>query len=212
MRPLFKQIVSKGKFTLGTPAAIDEVLGRITGFEGTQFDDEWPIMVVHTPHGSELRSGRCYVRLDLTEAELKLLGEHEEAVPEKNQPLYGGKLELHRILFFFGHLMERDGSQPKWPRWRVKLADRKCEVYPSNRCNDECPWRAMYGPWMTEEGPTPYEALRALERELRGLHEDLGSLIGSEDEPGGVESSPILDAVSDVLEERLKAESRGWGS
>lgn len=109
--------------------------------------------------------------------ELKLLGEHEEAVPEKKRPLYGGKLEIHRILFFFGHLMERDGSHPKWPRWKVKLADRKCEVYPSNRYDDDCPWSAMYGSWMTGEGPTPFEALRALEQAVRDLHKDLSGFI-----------------------------------
>lgn len=82
----------EGEYRVGALAAIDKVLGRITDLEGTPYRGEHPIILVSTPHGSVVRVGRCYVRLELTEAELAQLEEFERLVP-RCQLLYGGKLD-----------------------------------------------------------------------------------------------------------------------
>lgn len=65
----------------------DRLYGRITGFEGTPLDGIHPIIVVHTPGGSVVRSGRAWVR-PADEVELATLYGYEFAQRESGRGTY----------------------------------------------------------------------------------------------------------------------------
>jgi hypothetical protein len=91
MEPNVGNIFSENEFVVGIPAKVGEVVGRITGLEGDSYHGEFPIVILTTPHGSTVRSGRCFVKLELDEEEIERLAYCERQVP-CCMPLYGGKL------------------------------------------------------------------------------------------------------------------------
>ena len=67
---------------IGDPVACgalggNAILGRILRFEGDLFDGVQPLVVLRTPHGSEVRAGRVWIRTRLSQDEYALLSKYE---------------------------------------------------------------------------------------------------------------------------------------
>ena len=72
----------------GTP-----VVGRITSFDGDKFCGRYPIIHIHTPHGSELYGGRCYFEF-VGHKWWHLLDKFEEEARNSSTACwYGGNLD-----------------------------------------------------------------------------------------------------------------------
>jgi hypothetical protein len=175
VKPAFANIFSENRYVLGVPAAMGEMVGRIVGLKGTPFGDEYPIIEVGTPHGTILYAGRCYVRLDLSEAELEQLRQFEEDAARCKE-LYAGRLEEHRELSFFGHELQREQFGDGPPKWTGEVADHLIVVEATSRLPDRR-WRAL-GFGHRGDGETPAEALTGLERAVRDLYDRLKGLWG----------------------------------
>lgn len=53
------------------------IYGRIAGLEGDEYDGEHPILVLRTPHGSEVRAGRIWIAPITTPEDLAALADYE---------------------------------------------------------------------------------------------------------------------------------------
>ena len=87
-------------YYLGMPCSIGEVVGRIIGADEdcqwayiNESEEKQPsIILVSTPHGSVIKSGRFYIG-NITEEKLKKLWEYENMVIDTGDEIYEGKLK-----------------------------------------------------------------------------------------------------------------------
>lgn len=83
--------VTNRLFNRGSTAVI---YGRVTGFKGDEYKGMWPILVITTPHNSEVIAGRFHVE-SLNGEEMKELEKLEQAAREDGIDPYAGGNSHH---------------------------------------------------------------------------------------------------------------------
>lgn len=77
----------------GLPGREVKIYGRLTDFAGTEYDGQFPQVVVTTPSGSDVTVGRAWCHLVTDPDELAELTRFEGLAQEKGE-WYGGKLPI----------------------------------------------------------------------------------------------------------------------
>jgi hypothetical protein len=75
----------------GRPGTKGKVYGRLTGFAGTEYRGHFPQVIITTPHGTDITTGRVWCHLITRPDELAQLAGFEEAARDDGE-WYGGKL------------------------------------------------------------------------------------------------------------------------